>query len=423
MSQLRAHNRGKGVGWPSPVVFYPILKPFKAAGHAINTSVSWIASAPGKASRATVHAFGVIAQALARAVGNTARTFAHGVAFTAGAFARAVGSIALAYLHLGRSIGLAFTNTAVNSAKFFLTKMGRGLGRALQPVLAGFADLTFRLRRTTVTLSVDPDELRAVAFKGNRVVAWVSVAQGDEPITMDATAAPGEEESDLSPTVPSHTGLESLMAEMPPGRSRLITDFPLYAPLVRHLQLPKVKSRYLRQVILSEVLNTIPFDQEEVDISWRLRRRDGGREAFAVAVLKSNVDAQVRLVKDAGLRPSAAYAKATALAFLAGAPDAIVAHLADGHLTTVLVRDNLPRVVHQQEFPTTDQGAEVQADSLVAAVDQLTGYYQDLGPQVDSDAPPVVLTGQLTGPKGFGQDVAPDIGTPGAPPIATPPST
>ncbi len=132
MSQLSAHNFVKGMGWPSPAVFYPVLKPFIAAGQAINTSVSRIASAVGKASRSTVHAFGAIAQAFAHGIGFTAGAFAHGIGFTASAFARAVGSIALAYLRAGGSIGLAFTNTAAsafNAAVNAGNALGRGPGR------------------------------------------------------------------------------------------------------------------------------------------------------------------------------------------------------------------------------------------------------------------------------------------------------
>ncbi len=86
------------------------------------------------------------------------------------------------------------------------------------------------------------------------------------------------------------------------------------------------------------------------------------------------------MVKEADFSPAAAYTKATALAFAIGVPDAIVVHLEQDRVATVLVHDSTPRVVHQQEFPWNTTNPQEQADSLAVAVDQVAGYYQGRGP-------------------------------------------
>ena len=102
---------------------------------------------------------------------------------------------------------------------------------------------------------------------------------------------------------------------------------------LRHFPLPKkVGKRYLERMIIAEVLDAIPFKEEEVDISWRLLREYGAHGALAIAVPKANIDAQVKLCSETGLKPKAAYAKATALALMAGADDASVGHWEAEHV-------------------------------------------------------------------------------------------
>ena len=217
--------------------------------------------------------------------------------------------------------------------------------------------------------------------------------------------------------------LGGLLKEMPAGRARLVTDMPIYAPLIRQLYLPKVSGRYRQQMILSEVLETIPFEPEEVDVSWQLRQDSEGEEAFAIAVPKEHMDSQVRIVKEANLSPSATYTKATALAFAIGISDAIVVHLEQDRVATVLVHESTPQVVHQQDFPWTTTNPQEQADALAAAVDQVAGYYQARGPASESDPLPVVLTGQVpngervlaTLPRVLGRPVLPFAPTVGYP--------
>ena len=104
-------------------------------------------------------------------------------------------------------------------------------------------------------------------------------------------------------------------------------------------------------MIVSEVLETIPFEREEVDISWQLRQDSEGQEVFAIAVPKGHLDSHVQLVREADLSPSAAYVKGAALTFAVGIQDVIVVHIEQERVATVLVRQCTPRVVHQQEFP------------------------------------------------------------------------
>ena len=191
-------------------------------------------------------------------------------------------------------------------------------------------------RRRTVTVDADQGFLRVVAFIGRQVVAW-----GTAPLGSDA-------ESDGVSEAGGDAGrLRWLLQELPFKNGRLVTALPTNAPLVRHLRLPKMRRRYVTQVILSEIADTIPFDMEEVERSWVQRRTDAGHEAMAVVVPKEAVDGHVKLLREAGRPPAATYARASALASGVGVQDAVMIDLGTVSVDIVLVREGSPRVTHR----------------------------------------------------------------------------
>lgn len=282
----------------------------------------------------------------------------------------------------------------------------------LAALAAGLREEFHRLRHPrTVTFCVENGVIRTVVFEGNEVVAWGMSDPHEELVKLDSAVADGSQptegdardEAQAAEAGTANGGtpsvgwrparLRALFDEVHIHRGRLVTDLPIYTPLIRYLRMPRVGRRYLQQVILSEVLDSIPFSAEEVDITWRLRRAEKGQEVVAVAVPKAAMDSQVQAVRQASMRPAATYSKATALAFAAGLPDVLVLHLVPGRASIVLVSDGVPRVVHEVEL--AERGANLldQAESIARAVDQVEGYFQTLEVSEESPAMPVMLTG------------------------------
>ena len=230
-----------------------------------------------------------------------------------------------------------------------------------------------RLQRRTLTVSVEGPLLRAVAFAGRRVAAWATVDL-DDP---EAASLPPE------------------LAAFARGRSRQLTDLPFYASLVRYLEKPAAGRRYADQVIAVEVGNTIPFAPEEVDLRWKLIRDGRGPEVMAWAVPRWEVDAYVQLVGLVGVRPSASYAKALALAAAVGRSDAAIAHLTRSEAELVLVHDGVPRRVHRVELPPAPEDATAYAGALAQAIEELCAERERGAERDGANAPPVVLTGRV----------------------------
>ena len=223
------------------------------------------------------------------------------------------------------------------------------------------------------TLDVKDGELRFVAFQKGRVVRWGMV-------TLDG----GGENQEVGVSQ-----LKALVKELGLG-GRWVVSLPLRAALVRRLALPRIKGRYLGQVIAAEVAEGIPFSVEQVDLAWAAKKAQKGHRVVAIAVSKGTMDRTAAPLKAAGLRLAAMYPRATALAYVADVPDAVIVDLGATSAGVVLVENGIPRLAHEVEL----------AGALISqAVEQVATQSQNPEDSENSFRP-VLVTGN-SGVKGI----------------------
>jgi hypothetical protein len=204
--------------------------------------------------------------------------------------------------------------------------------------------------------------LRYLTVKGKSVVAWGTVPLQDSAL------------------------LRSL-------KGRVIIDVPLPAPLVRTFHMEKVSRRYLAQVVLSEVAETLPFASHEVDVAWVTSKNSRGREVWAFAVPRETLDRHLEPSRHAGVRIAAAYAKGTALAAVSGLEDGILVHFMGAGTTVLLVVRGAPLVAYSVDLPVEDS-AQVQAENLSKALAMVSDQARVLHPLEDRPLP-VALSGEV----------------------------
>ena len=270
--------------------------------------------------------------------------------------------------------------------------------QTVSPVLELAPPSGFRYRlsqmfsRRKITISLDKDVIRVVVFRGRKVLAWGTAQMGDS----DTDEEQDQEQDIVSrESEPAAERLSALLRHLGVQRGRVVADLPLHAPLMRHLQLPKMRRRFRDDVVKSEVMETIPFSEEQVDLAWEARSNGQGHDVFAIAVSKSEMASQIRVLEDAGLRPRAAYAKATALAHAANITDGIMVHVGPFHAAFVLVHQSVPRVVHEVELGDKYSTPEEQAEVIAKTIKEVAGFAQTLDSAEQSQYLPVVLTGQV----------------------------
>ena len=250
----------------------------------------------------------------------------------------------------------------------------RRVGVALRPVL--------------MTICVDEDLVRVVAFKGGRAVAWGSAVTEAET-TPEARASQ----------------LRTLLGELGFGHGRAVVELPIQTPLFRYFEIPKMGKRYRGQVICSEVLEAIPFAGNEVDITWQCQRTPSGQQVYAVAVAKREIDTLMTFLRGAGVRPRAAYSRAMSLARASGIADGIVVHTEAARVSAVLLRGGVPQVVHQVPCPLEHGNSPQRVGLIGRTVNQRAAYQRSMDPSGDSDPLAVVLAGLGAGKGTFEESI------------------
>ena len=241
--------------------------------------------------------------------------------------------------------------------------------------------------KRTVTLSVENGVVRALVTQGREVLAWGS-SDPDEGLEFEEEEFGRREADEMGRAKEMLDGLRL-------QRAGLVTDLPPYSALLRQFSLPSVGRRYLESVAMSEVVDSIPFRQEEVDIKWRVVKSKPEQIVSAVIVQKALIDESVDRYRNAGIRvPTATYSKASALAAAARFPDAIVLHMHGDQAAIILVRDSTPQAVHQVSLAEQADQPEEQADALSRAIIQIIGYDRTLGDGETDKRLPIVITGR-----------------------------
>ncbi len=239
----------------------------------------------------------------------------------------------------------------------------------------------FKGRR--VTISLDADAMRVVVSKGREIIAWGSVQVENPALVGDE---PAEKPSER---------LKALLADLGAGRSRVITDLPLNATLTRHMQLPKMRRRYIEQVVLSELQETTPFALDEMDLTWQARNNGTDHDILAVATSRGTIDNHVRAMAEAGVRARAVFSKATALAHAAGVSDAIVANIGASKSEFVLISGWVPQAVYEERMVGgAGSTFKEKAEHIVRAVEEVASYAQGLDTTDAAHDLPVLLTGE-----------------------------
>lgn len=264
--------------------------------------------------------------------------------------------------------------------------------------------IRFSPRRHRTTISVEDDVVRIVVFTGRKVVAWGTAQLPSEAApSLEGETTLEKETSTVNVAAADRERLSSFIEAIYPRLGRIVTDLPLYAPLVRRLHFPKLGNRkYLQDVIEAESLELTSFTQRDADVKWLIRNRGKGigHDVYTTVVPKDVLDEHVRVLGQIGLHPTIAHGQAAALAFASGVADGLVVRLQFAKVTVVLVRDDIPEVVHQVDLPpaSSDLTLHERVEIVARVIEQVADLdrVEDEDSQAKGESIPVVLMGEFS---------------------------
>ena len=256
---------------------------------------------------------------------------------------------------------------------------------------ARYRSFVFNTSATSMTLSMEDGHARLLVLKRGQIIAWRSGDIEGPPEVTTAVSEDGDEPEGAA-VKPAYDPLGPLLDGLPARSKRVVADLPLHVPLLRHIPLPEVKGKFLREIINTEVLNSVPFAQDEVDIQWRIEQGADIREASVIAIPRKRMDEQIKVLRGSRLAPVAVYSKAASLAVAVARPDVFILHMTQGQTTVILVREGVTRIVHRLELP---RDLDEQVEAVAMGVGQVAGYHRSQRPEDDVSSLPIVVTGEL----------------------------
>jgi type IV pilus assembly protein PilM len=244
------------------------------------------------------------------------------------------------------------------------------------------------LSRGRLTLSLEPDELRIIVVRGQKLSRWHSKPLPAEVLRGGEVVQP----------LPFGRAVAALIEETGAPSRQVVVSLSGQRSLVRILTLPAVPPQMRDEAVRREARRELPLPLEQLYLSWQvLDEQTTSMRVFTVAIPREAVERCVAGLEAAGLRAAAMDLKPLALVRAVNRSDVIVANLEQEAGSVVLVRDFVPQITRSISLPgAADQSVAERAEHLAGEIGRTLEFYTSTGGAGLGDwAPPVCLTGAL----------------------------
>jgi len=168
--------------------------------------------------------------------------------------------------------------------------------------------------------------------------------------------------------------------------------------LYRIIALPELPQAVLPEAVRREVQRTIPTPLEEVYFSYqRLPSQTKGENRFFLATFPRNlVDALIRTLHQAGVKPHVMDLAPLALSRIPNEPRAIIVNARLDHLDVIVLADRLPQVIRRLALPGEAESLEERLPIIAEEFNRTVSFYNSSHMESPLDAKvPVYVSGDL----------------------------
>ena len=268
----------------------------------------------------------------------------------------------------------------------------------------------------SVALDISSTSIRALQMRRSRVKKWAN-APLPSGLIRDGLI--------LDPDAVGRA-IDKLFRSAKLPRKRVITCLTGLSFTYRILTLPRMEVRLIDEAILRTARREMSLSPEDIYLSWQIvaRRRDE-LDFFVVAVPRNLVDAMVRSLIKAGVRPHKLDLKPLALARLANRANALIVDVEPDCYGVVLVANGIPDVMTTVIPRGGRSTLEDNIRRLALEVTKTVKFYNTSHPESPlSPDSPLLLTGELAADDTTGQLLQSETGYPVSPlvlPLKSPP--
>ncbi len=245
------------------------------------------------------------------------------------------------------------------------------------------------MAKKVTTLFIRDTAINLLVMKGGKIEKWASaplepglVSQG---LVVDEQQTAGK--------------VKQLFKETRTHTDKVILGLSGHDSLYRIITLPELPEGVVPEAVRREAQRTIPTPLEDVYYSYqRIPSAKGECRVFLVTFPRNVVDALMRTLRQAGVKPNVLELAPLALCRIPNLPRAIIINARLEHLDVMILADRLPQVIRRLSLPGQAGSLEEKLPFIAEEFNRTIAFYNSshLENPLDSTVP-VFVCGDLTG--------------------------
>jgi type IV pilus assembly protein PilM len=243
------------------------------------------------------------------------------------------------------------------------------------------------MAKRVTTLFIRDNNIDLLVMKGEQVEKWASLPL--EPgLVSQGLVVDEAQVADKVKQIFHETGAQA---------NKVITALSGHDSLYRIITLPDLPDAVLPEAIRREAKRTIPTPLEEVYFSYqRLSAPKGESRIFLVTFPRNLIDALVRTLRHAGVKPYILDLAPLALSRIPNEPRAIIVNARLDHLDVIVIAERLPQVIRRLSLPGEAESLEDKLPFITEEFNRTVAFYNSSHLEKPLDATvPVLVSGDL----------------------------
>ena len=244
------------------------------------------------------------------------------------------------------------------------------------------------MAKKVTTLFIRDTSINLLVMKGEQVDKWASLPL--EPGLVSQGLIVDEEQVAAK--------VEQIFKETGALTSKVITALSGHDSLYRIITLPELPEAVLPEAVRREAKRTIPTPLEEVYFSYQLltAATSGESRIFLATFPRNLVDALVRTLRQAGIKPYIMDLAPLALCRIPDEPRAIIVNARLDYLDVAVLADRLPQVIRRLSLPGETESLEERLPLITEEFNRTVAFYNSSHMEKPLDSTvPVFVCGDL----------------------------
>jgi type IV pilus assembly protein PilM len=244
------------------------------------------------------------------------------------------------------------------------------------------------MAKRVTTLFIRDTGINLLVMKGRQVEKWASLPLEPGLVSQGLIV----DEAQVAEKV------KQVFKETGAQANKVITALSGHDSLYRIITMPELPEAILPEAVRREARRTIPTPLEEVYFSYQRlpSPTKGESRVFLVTFPRNLVDALIRMLRQAGVRPYILDLAPLALCRIPNEPRAIIVNVRLEHLDVIVLADRLPQVIRRLSLSGEAESLEERLPLIAEEFNRTVAFYNSshLEKPLDSIVP-VFVCGDL----------------------------